>query len=325
MIRIFLIGAVTLLIGACAPISKSGLLGLVDVSRARITDEALVSYDGARLGLNVWEPEEEPWAVIIGLHGMNDHSGSFWRAGPYWAEQGIATYAFDQRGFGRSPGRGSWPGGDVIVHDIDAMVEAVRRKHPDALIAVAGVSMGGAAAIAAFSREDAPEVDRVILLAPAVWGWSTQPLQNRAALWLASFTMPNVKVSPPKAIVRQRYPTDNREELTRLSSDPLMLGNGASTESLAGLMDLMQTAWLRTGRIAPPTFYAYGYRDDIIPVEPSLQAASRLKPGDQTAFYRDGYHLLLSDNQAWRVWDDVVGFLHDPEAPPVSGAPPLPR
>ena len=50
----------------------------------------------------------EPWAVSIGLHGMDDYANAFHLAGPYWAKAGIVTLAYDQRGFGRSPGRGVW-------------------------------------------------------------------------------------------------------------------------------------------------------------------------------------------------------------------------
>ena len=71
---------------------------------------ALVVDDGARLPLARWSPEGEPWAVIVALHGMNDSRASFRLAGPWWAEQGIETWAIDQRGFGEVPGRGVWAG-----------------------------------------------------------------------------------------------------------------------------------------------------------------------------------------------------------------------
>ena len=78
----------------------------------RIEADAFVVRDGARLALRRWTPtEREPDLVIVALHGINDSSAAWRLAGPWWAERGAVTYAYDQRGFGRSPGRGVWPGG----------------------------------------------------------------------------------------------------------------------------------------------------------------------------------------------------------------------
>ena len=51
-----------------------------------VEDQALVMSDGASLPLLQWGPKDRaPWAVIVALHGMNDHGASFaWpgRGGP---------------------------------------------------------------------------------------------------------------------------------------------------------------------------------------------------------------------------------------------------
>ena len=66
-----------------------------------LLSEAIVTADGARLPLRVWRPEAEPAAVILALHGFNDYSRAFEMPAPFWAEKhAIATYAYDQRGFG---------------------------------------------------------------------------------------------------------------------------------------------------------------------------------------------------------------------------------
>src|SRR5688572_6115071 len=60
--------------------------------------DAVVSFDGAPLGLSTWEARGEPWAVIVAAHGMNDYGNAFHLAAPVWAERGVTTYAYDQRG-----------------------------------------------------------------------------------------------------------------------------------------------------------------------------------------------------------------------------------
>src|SRR5690606_1214392 len=51
---------------------------------------AFVVQDGARLPYLRWSPEggQKPWAVIVTLHGFNDHYASFRLAGPWWATRG---------------------------------------------------------------------------------------------------------------------------------------------------------------------------------------------------------------------------------------------
>ena len=146
-----------------------------------------VSFDGARLGLTTWKADTpEPWAVIVGVHGMNDYANAFHLAAPWWASQGVTTIAYDQRGFGRSPNRGIWGGDQLMDEDLRTLVALVRARYPAAIIAVAGESMGGAVAIETFASDRPPAADRLVLLSPAVWGWSTQPLPNKTLLWFAA-------------------------------------------------------------------------------------------------------------------------------------------
>lgn len=312
------------LAAACAPLTQSAGRPDLSFKGPALLDDAVVSFDGARLGLMTWLPDGDPWAVIVGLHGMNDYSNSYHLAAPYWASQGIATYAIDQRGFGRSPGRGVWAGEALILEDVRTTTALVRARYPKALIVVAGISMGGAAAIAAFASDRPPDADRVVLLAPAVWGWSSQPLPYKTALWITAHTLRSTVVEPPRIVTDNVFPSDNREELIAMGRDPLMTW-GARPDTLYGLVSLMETAWASTGKIKKPVLYLYGDHDQVIPKTPSYQAAARLKKTDRTGFYADGYHLLLIDRQAPKVWMDVVAWLKDPKADLPSGVPSIPR
>ena len=315
--------ALLLALGACAPLVQhagrpdAGFLG------PRIEQNHVVSFDGARLGLQRWDALGEPWAVVIGLHGMNDYANAFHLAGTYWAAHGVTTLAFDQRGFGRSPRRGIWGGRALMDEDLRVVAALARQRYPHAVIAVAGVSMGGAVAVDAFASGRPPSADRLVLLSPAVWGWSNQPLTNKIALWLGSHTIRGTVIKPPRFLLEHIQATDNIEELRRMGRDPQLLW-GARPDALYGLVGTMEDGWRGTANLPVPTFYLYGAHDQIIAKKPAFEAASRLKPADRTAYYADGYHLLLVDNENPKVWDDVLAFLRDPSAPLPSGAPPIP-
>ena len=285
--------------------------------------DTVVSFDGARLGLTTWEAQGQPWAVIVGVHGMNDYANAFHLAAPWWAEQGVTTLAYDQRGFGRSPQRGIWAGDALMVEDLRTVVALARQKYPHAIIAVAGESMGGAVAAEAFASARPPAADRLVLLSPAVWGWSEQALPYKTLLWLAAnFTAAHV-YTPPSWLTRKITPTDNRDELIAMGRDPLMVW-GARSDTLYGLVSLMDHGQQAIGGVNVPTLYLYGARDEIIPKHAAFDAARRLKASDRTAYYAQGYHLMMRDHQGPVVWRDVLAFVRDPSAPLPSGAPPIP-
>lgn len=283
---------------------------------------ALVMDDGARLPLARWTPETgEPWAVIVALHGMNDSRAAFRLAGPWWAEKGIETWAVDQRGFGEAPGRGIWAGEARMTEDLRTAVALARARHPRAIVAVVGESMGGAVAIAAFASDRPPGADRLVLLAPAVWGWTAQGPINSASLWIAARAMGDRAVDVPEWAVRDRFASDNRVELFRNGRDPNSILS-TRFDALHGLVDLMETASMRLGAVRSPTLLLYGANDAVIQKVPMRQALERAgeRPGLRTAFYPDGWHLLNRDLQAEAVYRDVEAWLRDPDAPLPSGA-----
>lgn len=292
---------------------------------AALESRALLMDDGARLPLARWTPDNgEPWAVIVALHGMNDSRASFRLAGPWWAERGIETWAFDQRGFGGAPGRGVWAGQARMAEDLRTAVALARARHPRAVIAVAGESMGGAVTIAAFASDRPPDADRVILLAPAVWGWSAQGPVNSAGLWIAARAMGDRAVDAPEWAIRDHPASDNRLELFRNGRDPDSILS-TRFDALYGLVDLMETASMRLGEIQSPTLLLYGAHDNVIQTDPMRRALERAgeRPGLRTAYYPDGWHILNRDLQARTVYRDVEAWLRDAAAPLPSGAEPV--
>ena len=310
------------LAAACAPTLQQAGRPEIGFTGPRLEDHAFVSFDGARLGLTRWEAKApaEPWAVIIGVHGMNDYAAAFHLAAPWWAARGVTTLAYDQRGFGRSPGRGVWAPDALRTEDLRTLVALARARYPHATLAVVGESLGGAVTIEAFASTRPPAADRVVLAAPAVWGWSSQALPNRVALWLAARVAPGKVITPPRWLTGHISPTDNEAELEVMGRDPLMVW-GARFDALYGLVDTMQTAQDETGQIHGPVLYLYGAHDQIIPKGATARALTHLPPSDRTAYYADGWHLLLRDRQAETVWADILSFIKDPDAPLPSGAP----
>jgi len=289
-----------------------------------IPNETFISFDGAPLGLTVWPAEDgPPEIVVVGLHGMNDWANAFYMAAPFWAARGVTTYAYDQRGFGRSPGRGIWPDEDLLREDLRTAVALARARHPEATLAVVGISMGGAVAMSTFGAPGAPEIDRLVLSAPGLRGWGALPMTYRTSLWISSRVRPGWIVRPPRRLVRIE-PTDNLEMLREIWSNPLMLRDNR-IDQVHGVVSLMETAHRRAPALpADRTLIAYGANDYVIPPGGVQRTSEVLPAGVRTLYYEQGYHMLLRDLQAEKVWKDYLAFFRDPDAPLPSGAPPWP-
>ncbi|MBM3541314.1 MAG: alpha/beta hydrolase, partial [Alphaproteobacteria bacterium] len=162
-----------LALGACAPRFDAPAPSApiaAPIAAPRLEADAILVADGTRLPLRAWLPEGEAEAVILALHGMNDHANAFAEPAAFWRQQGLAVYAYDQRGFGATATRGHWPGHATLAADFAAATALLRARHPAKRVFVVGESMGGAVALASLAGAHPAAVDGAILVAPAVWG-----------------------------------------------------------------------------------------------------------------------------------------------------------
>ena len=279
-----------------------------------IDGNVFVTPDGARLALQSWQAQT-PRAVIIGLHGMNDYAKTFEMPGPWLAERGVTSYAYDQRGFGRSPGKGLWPGSNTLKQDLNAFVETVRNRHAGLPVYLMGVSMGGAVALSTLADASGPQVDGLILVAPAVWGWSTLNPLYKTTLWLTAHTFPGWKLTGSGLKIQ---PSDNIEMLRENYYDDNVI-KGTRTDAIYGLVGLMDEGYFAVDRIDLPVLLLYGEKDEIIPRSPLESVRGRLPDNNRVAIYANGYHMLLRDLQREIVWADVHSWVLDRDAPLPSG------
>lgn len=333
----FCLLAALLLSAGCAPTTDRDVqLAGIGTERAapepkptpRFTETSFVAADGKVLPLRKWLPPRSSaggavTAVILALHGFNDYSNAFDDAAEAWAKTGIATYAYDQRGFGAAPERGLWPGRAALAADAATAARVLRRLYPRTPLYLLGESMGAAVAVVAMTQESgtpAPDVDGVILTAPAVWGRATMELLPRLALWAGVRLMPGLTLTGRGLGIK---PSDNVAMLRRLARDPLVI-KATRVDTVYGLVDLMDAAFDSGPVLDAPVLIMYGGKDELVPKTPIRRFVSQLPPEcrrrAKLAWYKDGYHMLLRDLEARMVIADVASWVLAPAAPLPSGA-----
>ena len=269
-----------------------------------MVDDFIVSADSARLGLTRWAAAE-PVAAIVAVHGMNDYAGAFFYAGPYWAERGISVYAYDQRGFGRSPDFGRWAGGETMKQDLRGVIAAVRAENSGLPVYVAGHSMGAAVILAAMN--DAPlDVDGVILAAPGIWGGASMSIVYRSTLNLAAIIAPGKTLTGERA---GRQASDNIEFLRAMYEDPLVIKE-TRIDAILGAERIMGEGYDASNEVSGDFLFIHGEKDDIIPLKALRKTGARLCGNVTSVAYPDSWHLIFADHGRAAPLNDVVSWIN---------------
>lgn len=283
----------------------------------------LVTADGAELPMRAWLPatfsgRTKPKAILLGVHGFNDYSNAFDMPGRWWAKHGIATYAYDQRGFGQAPHPGYWAGVDSMAADLGQAARLLAARYPGVPLYYVGESMGASVVIAALARDAAPRPAGTILVAPAVWGRAYMPLYQRWALWTASHVTPWLRLTGRGLHI---VASDNYEMLRAYSRDPLVI-KATRADTINGLVNLMDNGVTAIDRLPGPALALIGAKDQVVPIKPQWAAIKKLPdPAHQrVAYYSNGWHMLLRDLEAKVVWADIAAWIADHDAALPSGA-----
>jgi alpha-beta hydrolase superfamily lysophospholipase len=290
--------------------------------------EGITAADGETIVLRLWGEVRAPRAIVLGVHGFTDYGRGFAHLStqiPALAGFPTLVLGLDQRGFGESASRGHWAGIAPMLSDLDQVIAWTGVHYPQTPLILVGESMGAALVLAALNRDPLrpPEQVRgVVLLAPAIWGWSSMPWYQRMSLEVGRSLWPSLELSGRGARQLGIRPTDDEAVAAYLARDPNMLRK-VSLAMLAGLTDLMERA--QTSRIPQqvPTLIAVGGRDKVIPVPAVCAWAQRQPPAP--AFARErwlvqdlGYHMLTRQKASGEVLDAISRWaravLEDPPA-----------
>ena len=314
------LGVLIALISGCSP-SVQTYQGYLQ--KPKLTEHFFITSDAKKLPLSVWNSQAKKVnAVVIALHGFNDHSGAFKELGNILVDHGYLFYAYDQRGFGNTQNRGIWAGTDLLVRDLKEIISLIKEAHPTLPIHALGESMGGAVILSAISKKKGmkrPKLASAILSAPAVWGRNTMPIWQSKILDILVHIIPMVKLTPQGLNIN---PSDNKEMLQALRNDPLYITK-SRLDAVYGLTNLMDEALDASSYQDTPLLILYGAKDDLVPKSSTCKMLSKLPNGRQKqwrlAFYPNGHHLLFRDLNRDVVVRDIKASLTFKKNPLPSG------
>lgn len=118
------------------------------------------STGGVRVTYRRWLPDGDVRATVQVVHGASEHSGRYERLAAALTGRGLAVYAMDLRGHGRTAegtgtGRSGAPGVDGVLDDVRALHLVAAEQHPGLPRLLLGHSMGSVIALASAERDGA--------------------------------------------------------------------------------------------------------------------------------------------------------------------------
>jgi alpha-beta hydrolase superfamily lysophospholipase len=258
-----------------------------------------------------WRPDTLPTrAVIIMVHGDFAHSGWYVNLPAHEAPRGYAIYAYDRRGWGRSPGqRGYIQSWSENLGDLDALIRFVRTEEPSQPIFLMGHT-GSAAIVLDFAQGNPDTVRGVFCVSPVLDTSAAVPAPLRSLLHALSGIAPRLTINARRRVdAGLEWVSHDAEFVKFARNDPL--GNAKVTPRwLVESENAMKRVSARASGIKTPLLLLVGGDDRAaLPAITATYFERVGTPDKQLYEYPGGYTNLLSDTDTERVLQDIDTWL----------------
>jgi alpha-beta hydrolase superfamily lysophospholipase len=261
---------------------------------------------GLQLYFQAWLPlTGTRRAVLVNLHGLGDHSGLYPTLAAYMPSRGIALYAYDMRGNGRSPGQRAYLSRwEEYRGDLQAFLVRVREAEPELPLFLLGNSLGGLVVLDyALHR---PEGLAGVIAAAAPLGPLGVPRFLMVLGRVLSRLWPRFSLNVGMDLSGlARDPA----VIEAVLADPLFHRQGTarlSTEVTAAIRRVQEMA----GSLAVPLLLLHGSEDRMVPPDGSRTFFAALRhPDCEYREYPGAYHGLFADLDSADVIGDVARWI----------------
>ena len=271
------------------------------------TERHFDGVGGVRIVYDVWEPEDkECRGVVVLCHGYAEHARRYDHVAQRFGESGLAVYALDLRGHGRSGGKRVYLR-DIseYIDDFHTLAGIAAAEYPELKRVVLGHSMGGGV-VFAYSVEHPDDYAAMVLSGPAVDAQDgVSPVMVIVAKTLGKI-LPGLPVEELPASAVSRDP----DVVAAYENDPLVHHGKLPAGIAKALIGVGETMPLRAPALTAPLLVVHGEQDKLIPVQGSRHLMECV--GSQDAHlkvYPGLYHEVFNEPERAAVLDDVASWI----------------
>lgn len=251
-------------------------------------------------------PEATPQANLVIIHGYGDHSSRYEWVMQELRQRQIASYAYDQRGHGHSPGKRGYVGRfEDFLDDLDVFLEHLRSELGSAPIFIMGHSMGGMV-LARYAQTRSIQARGLVFSSPFLafsddvpaFLVALGPMIAKVAPWLPIGKVENSGLSRDPAVIEA---ADN---------DPLCYHGRVAAHTASEFHRMIQTIGQECSKVNLPMLVLHGGADHIVSPSGSETLHQEASASDKTLrMYPDGYHELFNDLDKEQFLEEIVTWM----------------
>ncbi|KAL0089710.1 Alpha/Beta hydrolase protein [Phycomyces blakesleeanus] len=270
---------------------------MAETEQVQVVDEWSTTKDNYPIFTKTWKPAGKPVAQILMIHGFGEHIARYDEMFTFYAENGIESFGFDQRGWGETAAKSKEYGNNngymTALGDINAKIHKLKR--PGVPLFLMGHSMGGGLVLNLLVKRDIFDgvdlLQGVISSAPLVT--LTTPVHPIKYIPLSMLS----KVFPSFVIRAGLDPngiSQDKEQVKKYIEDPL-IHDYATLDTLRGFLEAGESLLVEGNKIDVPILFSHGTAD----------------PVNDYASTKKVYELASSKDKEMKSWEGLYHELHN--------------
>ncbi len=270
-----------------------------------MTEGTFEGIGGVRIFTRAWLPAgAPPHAVVVISHGFNSHSGQYAWVADQLVSRGLAVYALDHRGRGRSGGERFFVEKvDDYVTDLATFIQMVKTREPGLPVFLLGHSAGGVIACV-YALEHQDQIDGLICESFA----HEIPAPDLALTAVKGLS----RILPRAHALKLKNEDFSRDPavVAAMNADPLIMNEVQPALTVAALVRADERLKKEFPRITLPVLILHGTRDRATKPSGSQHFYEKTGSADKTLkLYEGHFHDLLSDVGKQQVMADIQTWI----------------
>ncbi|WP_298924886.1 alpha/beta hydrolase [uncultured Ramlibacter sp.] len=253
-------------------------------------EETFQGKGGVRIFFRSWRPAIPVRAVVVICHGVNSHGGQYSWVAQQFSAKGMAAYAIDLRGRGKSEGERFYVDAvDDYADDVKRLIAIAKEREPGLPVFLLGHSAGGVVSCV-YALDNQAQLAGLICESFAFK--VPAPDFALAAIKALSHVAPRLPVLKLKNEDFSRNP----QAVLALNSDPLTAGEVQPAQTVAALVRADERLEKEFPRMTLPVLIMHGTVDKATLARGSQFFFDTVGSADKTLkLYEGHFHDLFND------------------------------
>jgi alpha-beta hydrolase superfamily lysophospholipase len=253
-----------------------------------------------------WLPESEVKAILLIIHGLNEHSGRYTHFADFFAAQGFAVYSMDLIGHGKSAGTRAFISDiSLYLDDFILYLEKIRDWQPGKRIFLVGHSLGGLLGTLLL-------IDHQDQFAGAVLSGSVVQVPDDISPLIINLGKVLSAILPKMGLLQLDLDGLSRDPavVQAYQADPLVNSGKFTARVSAEMNKGIDRVAAEGSRINQPVLILHGSADRIVsPSDSRFLYELVSSEQKQLIIYEDFYHEIYNDPEHEQVYQDVLAWL----------------